>query len=50
MNAIRYSLSPELTVRALVQLESTYHEHKKITSRPGYRGLEPVEPDEPETN
>lgn len=50
MNAIRYSLSPELKIGELVQLEKKYHEDKRITSRPGYRGLEPVEPDEPETN
>lgn len=50
MNAIRYSLSPDLIVSDLVEVERKYHQDKKITSAPGYRGLGPVDPDEPETN
>jgi hypothetical protein len=43
--AIQYSLTPELKVRDLIAVESKYHEDKKITSRPGYRGLKQDEPD-----
>jgi adenosylmethionine-8-amino-7-oxononanoate aminotransferase len=48
--AIQYSLSPELRVRELVEVERKYHHDKKITSGPGYRALETVASDKTEAN